>query len=120
MNRLYKTLTIFAVLATAGFAQVFVLDNFNLGGATGAVDGSTSWTGQVTPGANTITVGGTAKDDSGWIYTFGSLTDLSAYHYFSITAQRDSGNVAGNLSITLADDNGSDFTTITIATSSFA
>lgn len=120
MKNIFKTAVLSAVLTVAAQAQSIVLDNFNSGTVTGSLDaGAISWVGQVTQNASNLTVGGTAKDESSWSHTFGSLQDLSAFTYLSITAQRDAGNVAANLSLTLADDNGSDFTTITISTSSF-
>lgn len=120
MNYLTKISGLLAGSALFCSAQVYVLDNFNSGTATGSVNTNSSWNGQVTQGATTLSVGGTAKDDSGWNYVFADLTDLSAYNYVAITAQRDAGNVAANLSLSLMDDDSGNFSTITFNTSLFS
>jgi len=72
-------------------AQI-VLDNFNSGAASGAVKAGTSWFGNTTQNATTLTVGGTAKDDNGYGVT-GLNLNASAMTYVRVTAQRDAGNV---------------------------
>jgi hypothetical protein len=100
-----KIATLIASLLTASLpAQTVLLDNFNTGTASGAVISGTSWVGQVTQGATSLTVAGTAKDDNGWGATF-SAVNVSGMNYLNITAQRDAGNVAPTLSIQLLDEN---------------
>jgi hypothetical protein len=114
------TVLMAAVIAIPAFAQTYVLDNFNSGTATGAVDTGTSWNGQITQNATTLTVGGTAKSDSGWFYNFALPVDLTGYSLLEITAQRDSGHATGFLAVTFSDDTGSGFQTIYFDTNLFA
>ncbi len=78
-------------LALAAPAQTIVVDNFNLGTTTGAPVAGTSWAGQTTAGATTVTVGGTATDVNGWAASGLSL-NAGAMGYLRITARRDTGN----------------------------
>ncbi len=120
MNYSLKLIGLLATSALFCSAQVYVLDNFNTGTATGSVDANTSWNGQLTQNVSTLTVGGTAKDDSGWVYTFGAPVDFSAYGYVALTAQREAANVAANMSLSLMDDVSGNSTTITFNTSLFS
>jgi hypothetical protein len=71
---------------------------------SGAVRSGTSWVGQVTQNANSITVGGSAADDNGW-GAGGLSLNASAMTFLSITAQRDAGNQAPTLFIQFEDRN---------------
>ncbi len=62
----------------------------------------TSWVGNVTRHADSITVGGTARDENGWGVTGLSL-DASAMNSLVITAQRDPGNTATTLFVQFED-----------------
>lgn len=62
----------------------------------------TSWIGNVTQHATSITVGGTARDDNGWGVTGLSL-DARAMNSLVITAQRDPGNTAATLFVQFED-----------------
>lgn len=96
-------------LAVSAVGQTFVLDNFNLGTATGAVDPLSSWNGQITLSATTLTVAGTARDDNGWRIDSPVPTDLSAFsvgYFLELTAQRLPDNAAENLFVSILDDNG--------------
>ena len=87
---------------TVARAQTIVLDNFNSGTATGAAKAGTSWVGNTTQNATTLTVGGTAKDDNGYGVT-GLNINYSAMTYVRITAQRDSGNVNPSFVVAFED-----------------
>jgi len=102
MNKRITILSALAICVVSVNAQTILLDNFNLGTATGAVVGGTSWVGQVTPNATTITVGGTAGDQNGWAAT-GQNIDASAMNWVAITAQVDSGNVAASVAVRFTD-----------------
>lgn len=98
-----KLLCLLVSCALAGAAQAqIVLDNFNTGTATGAITGGTSWVGQVTQNATTITVGGTANDDNGWGTTSVSV-NATGLSFVTFTAQRDVGNLASSLTIQFED-----------------
>ncbi len=115
-----KKLTLAAVLALATCSMAFgqlTLDDFNTGTATGSVNAATSWNLNVTQNATTITVGGTAKNDSGWAANF-AMTDYSTWSYIAVTAQLDTGNLAPSLKVGFIDDNG-DSQAFTFLTSSF-
>lgn len=71
---------------------------------SGAVRTGTTWVGQVTQNANSITVGGSAADDNGWGASGLSL-NASAMTFLSITAQREAGNQAPTLFIQFEDRN---------------
>ncbi len=103
MRLLPFALALMAFAATA-LGQTIVLDNFNAGGTTGAVRAGTSWVNNVTAGANTLTVGGTALNDNGWGAT-GQTINATGINFFSVTAQRDAGHVASNFVIQFEDRN---------------
>lgn len=109
-------------LAPAVAAQTVVLDTFNSATKSGAVIDN-NWTGQVTSNATSITVGGTAKDVSGWGVS-GAQIDATGMGYIRITAQRDSGNIAASLKIAFIDDglntNGGLNGLFSVTTSAFA
>lgn len=112
------SLAIFAG-ATFSQAQVFVLDNFDSGSASGAVNPSTSWSGNVTQNSTTITVGVNAKNDSGWGLSYGSsLQNFSNWNFIAITGQIDAGNATTSISVGFFDDNG-DSQAFSVLTSSF-
>lgn len=94
-------LWIAAVLAPALSAQI-VLDNFNSGTATGSVLPDTSWVGQVTQNATSITIGGSAKDDNGWGASFLNL-NATGMSFISVTGQREVGNAATDFKIEFHD-----------------
>ncbi len=112
-----------ALLALVCAARVLAqatltVENFNNPGATGAVILGTSWANQVTRSPDTITVAGTAKNDSGWGATGQSL-NATGMAFLTIFARRDAGNLAPNLSVTFYDSN-LRFHQITVSTSLFA
>ena len=90
--------------ATAGFSQAIILDTFNSGAATGSVRTGTSWVGQTTQNAGTLTVGGGALDDNGWGATRLSL-NATGMNFLAITAQRDTGHTAPSFVIQFEDRN---------------
>lgn len=104
MRRMRKILL--AVLLCVGTcrAQTILLDSFNAGATTGSVRAGTSWVGNVTPGATTLTVGGTARDDNGWSASGLSL-NATGMNFITVTAQRDAGNTAATFSIQFEDQN---------------
>lgn len=124
MKKLFFSLL--AVCATFGLAHAqssLVIDNFNSGTATGttsaAVLGYTSsWVGQVTQNASTITVGGSAKDDNGWGANNQSL-NATPYSFLAITAQRDATNAGTSFVINFFDDSLAS-TQYQVSTASFA
>ena len=97
---------ILVLLAGPGavFAQTVVLDSFNAGASTGSVRAGTSWVGNVTPNPTTITVGGNARDENGWIAT-GQSINATGMNFLSITAQRDGGNAASSVVVQFEDRN---------------
>lgn len=115
----FGSILAFAVCATS-FAQI-TLDDFsnpgNLGAFPGSLNASTTWNTNVTQNASTITVGGTAMNDSGWRANF-VMTDFSSWSFLAVTAQVDSGNDATALKIGFIDDGGGS-QAFTILTSSF-
>ena len=101
-------------------AQSITLDNFNTPGATGDVITTpiaTSWVSNVTRGATTITVGGTARNDSGWGAS-GQLINATGMKNVEVTARRDAGNLATSLVVTLFDSN-LKFHAVSVSTSEF-
>lgn len=95
------------VAAVTLSAQTITLDTFDSDSATGAViTGSmpTSWVGNVTQNATSITVGGSARDENGWGANHVAI-DASAMNYVRITGQLETGNVAQSIGVALADDN---------------
>ncbi|WP_221030556.1 autotransporter-associated beta strand repeat-containing protein [Actomonas aquatica] len=72
-------------------AQTVELDSFDQDTVSGAPATGTSWTGNITQQATSIQVGGTAKDENGWVSASLNL-DASAMNYLRILAQRDTGN----------------------------
>jgi len=101
-----RSLLLAFALALTGTAlgQVVVLDAFNAGATTGSVRPGTSWVNNVTPGATTLTVGGTARDDNGWGAT-GQAINATGMNFLAITAQRDAGHAAAAFVIQFEDRN---------------
>ena len=95
-----------AGLLSGASAQTVTLDNFNDPGAAGAVLAGTSWVNQVTRNASTITVGGNARDDSGWGRdpVLPSINAATMTH-IAIIGQRDANNATTSLKIELNDSN---------------
>ena len=119
--RLSSLLFLLVISAVRLAAQTVVLDNFNSGTVTGApVAGSipTSWVGQVTQNSQSITVGGTARDDNGWGATGLSL-NLSGLNYVRITAQRDAGNLNQSVALQLVNNDTLDTLIVSVASSAF-
>ncbi len=88
--------------ALAAPAQTLVLDTFGSGGATGAVISGSTWVGQTSQTASTLTVGGTATDVNGWQATDLSL-NAGAMRSLVITARRDAGNAASTVFVQFED-----------------
>ena len=95
-----------------------VLDNFNSGTVRGAPIVGYSWVSQVTQNAQSITVGGTARDDNGWGATGLSL-NLSGLNYVRITAQRDAGNLNQSVALQLVNNDTLDTLIVSVASSAF-
>lgn len=64
----------------------------------------TTWEGNVTQNAGSITVGGTARDDNGWGRTGLSL-NATGMNFIALTAQRDAGNQAASIFLQFEDRN---------------
>jgi hypothetical protein len=73
-----------------------LLSSFGSLPGSGSVLTGTSWVGQVTQSAHSITVGGTAADDNGW-GARGLSLDTTGMNFLTITAQRETGNQAPTL-----------------------
>lgn len=107
---LFALASLFAAsVATAQTAAILPLsplqlDSFNTGSATGSTLAGTTWVGQVTQNATSITVGGSAKDDNGWGVTGTNINGVG-YTYLVVTAQRAVGNVASSFAIQFEDQN---------------
>lgn len=91
-----------AALTRGVSAQVIVVDTFDASGGTGSVRAGTSWVGNVTQNATSITVGGTAKDENGWGAT-GQLINAAGMTTLNLVAQRDAGSAAASLVIQFED-----------------
>lgn len=105
------------LIAASAAAQVLVLEDFGDGASTtGAVKAGTSWDGQLTPGATTLTVGGTALSDSGW-GAINQTLNLSTYSYVVLSLQLSGSNAAPNIFVTF--DDGTDQQTVTFTSASF-
>ena len=85
-------------------AQVVVLDSFDAGSATGSPRPGTTWVGNVTANAGTVTVGGAARDDNGWGAT-GLNINATGLNFLSIVAQRDPGHAGTSVVLQLEDRN---------------
>ncbi len=95
-----------------------LVSSFGGGSTDGAVRTGTTWTGQVTQHADTLAVGGTARDDNGWGATHVSL-DASGMSYLNIVAQRNAGHAASTLSIQF-EDYSLQTKVVSVSTSQFA
>ncbi len=84
----------------------------------GATRAGTSWVGQVTQNATTLTVAGTAADDNGWGASGLSL-NAAGYTSLTLTAQRDAGNATPTLFLQF-EDRSSRTKIISVSTSLFA
>lgn len=102
--RRVRHLLFFTALAgvASSHAQTIVLDNFNAGSATGSIVAGTSWVGQVTQNAGSISVGGTATDVNGWGVT-GLALNATGANFLTVTAQRDAGSTATTFAIQFED-----------------
>jgi len=78
------------------------LDSFDAGSASGSVLTSTSWNGQVTQNATSITIAGSALNDNGWAAR-GLNLDASGLGFITVTAQRDTGHATSSLFIQFED-----------------
>ncbi len=102
MNKLVASIFVSLTLLAASASAQIVLDTFNAGTAIGSVRAGTSWVGNVTQNATTITVGGTAKDENGWGVTGLSLNATGLTNLF-VTAQLEVGNAATSFVIQFED-----------------
>jgi hypothetical protein len=84
----------------------------------GATRTGTTWVGQVTQNATTLTVAGTAADDNGWGASGLSL-NAASYTSLTLTAQRDAGNATPTLFLQF-EDRSSRTKIISLSTSLFA
>jgi len=104
-----KKLIIFlgaSLVATLAQAQI-VLDNFNTGTASGSTSAAvlgytSSWVGQVTQNATTITVGGSANNDNGWGAT-GLNLNATGLNWVTVTLQRDAVDTGLSFTIQFID-----------------
>ncbi|WP_438480137.1 PEP-CTERM sorting domain-containing protein [Oleiharenicola lentus] len=114
---------LFLGVAASAFAQTLLIDDFNVSvtSGEGTVNASSSWAGQVTQGATTIVIGGTAKDDNGFEYFPASFLNLSAFNQITVVGQRDVGNVATSFALSFDSFDGENFTTqvVSVAMSAF-
>lgn len=79
------------------------LSSFSSGSSDGgSVRTGTSWVNNVTLHADSLTVGGTARDENGWGAT-GLALDASAMSYLLVTARRDPGHTASTLFVQFED-----------------
>jgi hypothetical protein len=117
MKKLAALLAFLTAFACQGFSQI-VLDDFNTGTATGAIVGGTSWVGQVTQNATTITIGGTAKDDNGWGTTSVNING-SSFSYLLVTGQVDVGNTGSNSFVIQFEDSALNTNIFSVPTSAF-
>ncbi len=78
------------------------LDTFDAGSTSGSVLTSTSWNGQVTQNASSITIAGSALNDNGWAAR-GLNLDASGLGFITVTAQRDTGHASASLFIQFED-----------------
>ncbi|WP_221030557.1 MBG domain-containing protein [Actomonas aquatica] len=103
---------------TAASAQTLLVESFDAGSSTGSVVPGSSWEGNVTQNAGSITVGGDALDENGWFAPAVNL-DATGMNVLTITAQRDSGNQAPSVAIQF-EDPFLNTTVFSIAASEFA
>lgn len=107
-----------ALFAALTAPASILLSSFDNTADSGAVRASTSWVGNVTQNATSITVAGTAGDDNGWGATHLAL-DTSGMNFLSITAQRDAGNLTPTLFLQF-EDRFSRTKVLSVSTSLFA
>lgn len=89
-------------LALTGSPTSVVLSTFDGSAGSGSARAGTSWVGNLTQNAGSITVAGAALNDNGWGATGLSL-DASAMNLLTITAQRGAGNAAPSLFVQFED-----------------
>lgn len=94
----------FCLMATLLSGQTITLDNFNNGTASGSALSGTSWVGNVTQNATTVTVGSGATNVNGWA-GFGLNLNASSMNYLRIVGQRDSGHESPNVAVQFNDVN---------------
>ncbi len=99
-------------------AQSILLDDFNGSPPGGSVRPGTTWVGNVTPNASTLTVGRSAKDDNGWGVT-GLTLNAAQMSFVTISAQRDAGNAAPSLVVQFEDRSLATHT-VAVSTAAFA
>lgn len=91
-----------AMTALSGSPSSVAVASFGGDTGSGAVLAGTSWVGNVTQNAGSITVGGSARDDNGWGARRLSL-DATGMNFIAITAQRETGNQAASLFLQFED-----------------
>lgn len=79
-----------------------LLSSFDSTAGSGSVRAGTSWVGHVTQNSGSITVGSGAGDDNGWSASGLSL-NATGMNFLTITAQRETGNLAPSIFIQLED-----------------
>lgn len=91
------------VLSVEDPPLTLLLSDFTAGSSTGGSERSgTSWTGNITQNAGSISVGGSARDENGWGATQLSL-DASGMNTLVLIAQRDFGNATPVLFVQFED-----------------
>lgn len=93
-----------ALTALSGSPSSVMVSSFGGDTGSGAVVAGTTWVGNVTQNAGSITVGGTARDDNGWGAARLSL-NATGMNFIAITAQRDAGNQASSFYLQFEDRN---------------
>lgn len=85
-----------AALAVSASAQIVSLDTFDFNATTGAELAGSSWEGNISYGATSITVGGSAQSDNGW-GTYSTFVDATDMAYLAVTAQLTGSHDVGAL-----------------------
>ena len=108
----------FALGVIPASAQTIIIDTFNSGATTGSIRAGSSWVGNVTQNATSITIGGTATDVNGWGATGLSL-NATGMNFLTVTAHRDPGNAASKFAVQF-EDQAVNTHVISVPTSAFA
>lgn len=122
MKRLFFSAVFASLVSVSALAQTILLDNFNLGTASGAVIEGTSWatSGNIVQNATSLTIGGSATEVNGWGVSTGLINvDASSMMFLEVTARLDEGNQASSFAIQFTDSLLNDPVVVLTPTSSF-
>lgn len=100
-------------------ATTLTLDSFDAGLTTGAVSPDSTWMGNVTFNADSITIGGSAGNDTGWLRQSSVPVNATGFGRVAFTASQGAGNPAGNLVVIQFEDASANFTTVSFLASDF-